>query len=237
VISVLEFLCPNGHKISCQPDQAGKAAKCPRCGVKFRIPDAKELDIDEISSSTANLDKSDFIDSSLMPKQPNGGVSGKKEQEIEFLCPNGHRLHGPTSLQGHPGKCPECGSRFKIPTYEDVPADDPEASKQNIGIGHIDGSRTSNLNIPTSDTAESMGNLFARLWTICPKGAVVEVGLRSGETFAPDRFLAKTSRESNQGVFATEKADGSVSLTIVSWSAVERVYIRGLRKLPAELAE
>jgi hypothetical protein len=209
--------------------------------VKFRIPSGTELDIDEITGSTANLGNPDFIDSSLIPKPTNGGVFGKKEPEIEFLCPNGHRLHGPASLQGCPGACPECGSRFKIPTYEDIPAE--EEAKQDLGVGHIDGSRSSDLSTPAAATTpisadlEPMANLIARLWAILPKGAVFEVGLRNGETFTPDLFLAKTSRESHQGVFASEKADGSVSLTVVAWGAIDRVFVRGLKKLPAELVE
>jgi hypothetical protein len=35
---VIEFLCPNNHRIRCPDDQAGNAAKCPKCGVKFVIP-------------------------------------------------------------------------------------------------------------------------------------------------------------------------------------------------------
>ena len=29
----------NGHKIRCPEERAGLPAKCPKCGVKFRIPD------------------------------------------------------------------------------------------------------------------------------------------------------------------------------------------------------
>jgi hypothetical protein len=50
---------------------------------------------------------------------------GHKESQIEFLCPNGHRLHGPVSLQGRPGQCPECGSKFRVPDYDE--ASDQEA--------------------------------------------------------------------------------------------------------------
>lgn len=37
-VHVIEFLCPNNHKIRCSDDQAGQRAKCPKCGVKFLIP-------------------------------------------------------------------------------------------------------------------------------------------------------------------------------------------------------
>jgi hypothetical protein len=55
---------------------------------------------------------------------PAGGAdrppSAVKEPQIEFLCPNGHHLHGPASLQGRPGECPECGSRFRIPVLDEL---------------------------------------------------------------------------------------------------------------------
>ncbi len=55
---------------------------------------------------------------------PAGGAdrppSAVKEPQIEFLCPNGHHLHGPASLQGRPGECPECGSRFRIPVVDEL---------------------------------------------------------------------------------------------------------------------
>jgi hypothetical protein len=255
VIPVIEFLCPNGHKISCQAEQAGKAAKCPRCGVRFRIPDANEFEFADtaVSSNTA-LNQVDFIDSSLISSlAPPDSSAIKKEQvakkekepEIEFLCPNGHRLHGPASLQGRPGACPECGSRFKIPTYEDVSPD--ESTAQNLGVGHINGSDISSrsLNVsagsPSTITktgvgADALARFVAKLWSLCPKAAL-EIGLNNGETIIPDRFLPKASRESGQGVFAMEKSDGTVALTLVAWNAVARVTVRNLKKLPPELAE
>lgn len=35
---MIEFLCPNNHRIRCPDEQAGRAAKCPKCGAKFVIP-------------------------------------------------------------------------------------------------------------------------------------------------------------------------------------------------------
>ncbi len=40
-------------------------------------------------------------------------------EEIEFYCPNDHRLHGPASLQGQLGTCPACGAEFRIPSLEE----------------------------------------------------------------------------------------------------------------------
>ncbi len=247
---MIEFLCPNGHRIRCLAAQVGRAAKCPKCGVRFRVPDAAELDVPEMTDSDPNVSRPDFIDSGKMPKSPSSaGRTAAKEPEIEFLCPNGHRLHGPASLQGRPGECPDCGSRFRIPTYEDIPSEEPP--EQEISLGRADGRDGSDIvprpasgaGQPTVSSSPAIAAdvatpaLLARLWNLCPKGTVIEIRLRNGETIAPDRFLARASRENRQGMFTVVEADGSVSLVVVPWDAVDRVTLRGLKEVPAELAD
>src|SRR6185437_12234360 len=41
------------------------------------------------------------------------------QNEIIFLCPNGHKLCGPTTLSGNAGDCPLCGIQFLVPSEED----------------------------------------------------------------------------------------------------------------------
>ena len=119
---VIEFLCPRGHKIRCREERAGQAARCPKCGVKFIIPDASE------SPAPENV--------AAGPSGSGSGGSGVRagagasKDLIEFLCPNGHLLHGSKRLQGHPGQCPECGSKFRIPTYEDIPSEEGSGDKK-----------------------------------------------------------------------------------------------------------
>jgi hypothetical protein len=123
---MIEFLCPEGHKIRCPNEKAGRPAKCPRCGVGFRIPTIEELGLSESTCADASLDGEEVTDVPAAPPSP--GESGKrsaaaaspsKDRQIEFLCPNGHHLHGPASLQGRAGECPECGSRFRIPIIDE----------------------------------------------------------------------------------------------------------------------
>src|SRR5687767_14000562 len=37
----IEALCPNGHKILCPEDRAGRTARCPKCSAPFQIPEPK----------------------------------------------------------------------------------------------------------------------------------------------------------------------------------------------------
>ncbi len=70
----------------------------------------------------AELSPSASGDSSASASSPS---RPQKEAQIEFLCPNGHHLHGPASLQGRPGACPECGSRFRIPVIDEAQQERP----------------------------------------------------------------------------------------------------------------
>lgn len=98
---LIKFLCPNGHPLSTSADRAGKPGQCPKCGIKFLVPEADEA-------------------------QDAGGADDAQSagrDTIEFLCPNGHQLSGPSSMQGKPGQCPHCGVKFLVPTYDDEPAE------------------------------------------------------------------------------------------------------------------
>lgn len=200
---MIEFLCPNGHRIHCPAEQAGRAAKCPKCGVKFLVPNPAEVGTQEGPDSPAPPQppppaeappaappagkaavKGAGKPADTKPAAPKEGRSdgGKPapaagpaarpaegaaaapqsgpaepeaaaaEDQIEFLCPNGHRLHGPASLQGRPGECPQCGSRFRIPTYG--PISDEEETEQDLGVGRADGSAEAESPAPEGGPSE-----------------------------------------------------------------------------------
>ena len=262
---VIEFLCPNGHRIRCQAEQAGRAAKCPRCGVKFRVPKPTDLEVSEVAGSDSKILRPEFVDSTGSSRRfPAVGGGVQKEPEIEFLCPNGHRLHGSVKLQGRPGQCPECGSRFRIPTYEDISAE--EETEQEISLGRVNGREGSDAGkrdvtaaqsvppaggsrVPLANGAmptaisrrdlagQAMAALVAKLWDMRPTGATIELRLRDGQTVVPNEFLKKLSQQNNQGVFAVKEADGRLLLVAVAWDAVATATLRGLSELPKGLAE
>ncbi len=117
---MIEFLCPEGHKIRCPQERAGRPAKCPKCGVAFRIPTIEELGLEEPGVVDPALAEEESPSAPApSPSRTPAPPSPSQERQIEFLCPNGHHLHGPASLQGRAGECPECGSRFRIPIVEE----------------------------------------------------------------------------------------------------------------------
>ena len=104
----LTFSCPAGHTITCDDSFSGKPAKCPQCSSKFVVPPPGQPMADPLPKK----------------EKPEGDES--KDDEIVFLCPNGHKLNGPSRLQGKAGQCPECGAKFRIPTYEEGDEDDDD---------------------------------------------------------------------------------------------------------------
>ena len=222
----IEFLCPNGHAIRCADEQAGRAAKCPKCGVKFRIPKPEELTAGQPTTATAL-------------QTPPERVAA--EEQIEFLCPNGHRLFGPARLQGRAGQCPECGARFRIPSYDEIDEEETPAEQELIQVSRQDEQSATGLMLEEppqteplwDETLEGIGQLLARLWTRKTEQSTLELELEDGSTLTPDRFLP-ASAAGTHGLFATEEPDGTYTLLAVAWSSVRRVRLRRLPALPSD---
>ncbi len=262
---MIEFLCPNGHKIHCPQQQAGRAAKCPRCGVKFRIPDPSELAEHVGGDADSDVLRPELTDSDV--GQSASGIragSASSDSKIEFLCPNGHRLHGPSRLQGHPGQCPECGSKFRIPTYAEAPPD--EEAELEISLAGAGEPGTSALltdeveQITETDFADQsphagrparaaaigrsapsvashpLAQWFAKLWADKPPGATIELHFGNGDRLVPEKF-AKSSSPADYGLFAVKEPDGKYTLNAVAWGSIVRVLVRGVDELPQGMVE
>jgi hypothetical protein len=252
---MLQFFCPNGHKIHCPEDRAGQADKCPKCGVKFRVPlpDVSEGAVDPASVS----ETSRKAGSSAATAPAASGVAlgaAVADDQIEFLCPNNHLLHGPGSAQGRVGQCPECGSRFRIPTYDEdldtqqedtrphfmppLPTDSPLLPKP-VADAVVEEEAPTALQFGAGEAGEAaaghtLGELFARLWACKAQGATLEVRYADSQRITPDRFFKGLSKGTH-GVFAVDEPNGTHTLTAVAWDSVSAVIVRGLKKLPADL--
>jgi hypothetical protein len=166
----------------------------------------------------------------------NIAASGQAEQNnIAFLCPNGHRLVGPARLQGQAGQCPHCGARFLVPMMNemerveevdltDLPAEDdlPLQTVEDVA--------------PPAGGVHPLCKLLRKLWLERERGAVIELHLESGMMLVPDWFDDKLSRHSH-GLFAAQAADGTLTMTIVAWNTISRVIVRNVEGLPEGMFE
>jgi hypothetical protein len=259
---ILQFLCPNGHKVHCSEERAGQAAKCPRCGVKFRIPTIEEVQTvgssDIVGGSSVRVGSGSEIEAAASGIALGGATAS---DQIEFLCPNDHLLHGPARLQGRPGQCPECASRFRIPTYPDNPSDPqsvspsvPQASNpilhstsETSAAGNAQGGpfpilkHDSPISIPGVEESESTdgvlvhptAKLVSRLWGYKSHGAAIELRCGDGCHLTPDQFVRSLSTASH-GVFAVAEPNGTVTVMAVAWQAIQVVVAKGVRQFPEQ---
>lgn len=241
---VIEFLCPQGHKIRCGDDRAGKPAKCPKCGVKFYVPGPEDDPSDSDAWATAPAETS---------STPASGSGGALKDQIEFLCPNGHRVWAPLSLQGRAGQCPDCGSKFHIPTladYEETPLDivssedsvvnlDPLSGLQGNGSSSARGIASGDLRWNqdggpiTTNSSDKAAHFLADLVADLPEGAVVELHTNDGRKYVPDQF-AKQLCDSARLAFSTMADDETHTLVVLPWPSIARIEVSGIKRLPLE---
>jgi rRNA maturation protein Nop10 len=244
-IMVIEFLCPQGHKIRCGDDRVGKPAKCPKCGVRFYVPGPDDDSSDSGAWATAPAETSNT---------PASGSTGALKDQIEFLCPNGHRVWAPLALQGRAGQCPDCGSKFHIPTladYQEMPLDivssddsvvnlDPlnclqgngSALKQESSPLRWQGDRGLTDGIGT-ERPDEMVEFLADLVADLPEGATIELHTTDGRRFVPEQF-ARGLCGPGRLVFSTKVDDEARNLVVLPWPSIGRIEICGLKQLPLE---
>jgi hypothetical protein len=192
----------------------------------------------------------------------NSGVPAKPDL-IVFLCPNGHRLNGPASLEGKPGQCPHCGVKFRVPSRHDVeeepPKPEPVEPKTDSEIENVEaieevpdaepsfnfdfenqaarGSSPSHETVPPPGAPpdhNALAEMFVRLWEEQDRGTVLELHLNSGATLVPERFSRELSTY-QCGVFAHRDADGTYTVTALDWKAISRICLRHLSNLPRQM--
>lgn len=157
------------------------------------------------------------------------------DDEILFLCPNGHRLCGPTSLGGRPGECPTCHAKFLVPSEEDLaeleepPADEGKFSFNFEAQGKTAPDNTNGA-APVVEQS-SLVALFNDLWAFRQQGARVELMFEDGKTVTPDGYAPHLSRH-GVGMFMARDAGGTFTLIAVAWDTVKRISVRGIKQLP-----
>lgn len=235
----ITFNCPQGHRLTCPDELAGKPGKCPKCGAVVRVPPGNAA----VVAASASKTLADEPASRLEMAEDGVTASDLAADQIIFLCPNGHRLHGSASLAGHPGQCPDCGVRFLVPNVEEDEEQEPYVEEDSVSLDDIviqidttgkGGSSKSGKAAIGSNMAVStvpMAAMLQKLWRYKAQGASVEIHLGDGKLLEPDQISLK---DAQHALFATREASGAHTLTAVAWSSIERIIVRGLDQLPKE---
>lgn len=84
------------------------------------------------------------------------------------------------------------------------------------------------------DAGHPTASLVARLWAERAHGGVIELHLANGSVILPEWYDPNWSRGSH-GLFASQSADGTVTLTAVAWETVQKVIVRKLTAVPDDM--
>lgn len=240
----ITFNCPQGHRLTCPDELAGKPGKCPKCGAVVRVPSPAAVATALAPSNDAAA--ADEPASALESAAEGATPSSLGTDQIIFLCPNGHRLHGSASLAGRPGQCPHCGIKFLVPSPDDedegpfVQEERPDEALDAIVIqidtsskggssksGRV--SSKSGSSLPAA--AHPMAGILAQMLRYKAQGATIEIHLAGGTMIVLDQFSPK---DAQHVFFASREADGTATVTVVSWSSIDRIVLRGLAEAPKE---
>ncbi|MBS0207472.1 MAG: hypothetical protein JSS27_00825 [Planctomycetes bacterium] len=260
----ITLLCPNGHKLVCPESQAGKRGKCPQCGAIFRVPEIKTgsspgnsgIKIDTGAGSAPSAPVPIVVGPAAGSSPSNVSAAAETPEaheepanpihvcaegespadgEIAFLCPNGHHLAGSVSLGGEPGKCPECGVKFLVPTEEELQqVEEPVDVFNPLAIDPASLMPASTPFGPAPEARPLMAQYFERLWGYKEHNAEIEVYLAGGTVLTPHGYAANLSRQA-EGVFLIEEEDQSFAVAIVAWKSVTHVVVRGLSEPPPKV--
>ena len=252
----ITILCPNGHKLTCPDSLAGKAGKCPHCGAKFRIPEKSGIPAGSgpkvnvvtgpvaagaapavVADAPAAEPVAEAPVATPMETEATGirsldvdGAGEPREDEVVFMCPEGHHLCGPASLVGQPGECPVCHERFLVPSSDEDSEPTAPELQLSVMLASAEAPQGFSFNGGDEGGAKGIGALFAELWKYRALGSAVELHLDSG-VLVPNGFAPESAALSH-GVFTLAEPNGAATLSVIAWSAIQRINVRGLYSLP-----
>lgn len=243
----ITILCPNNHKLTCPDSLAGKAGKCPHCGAKFKIPGPATAVV-AVTAAPAVAVVAEPV-AAAAPAKPGHAPAPAHAQEkspirayeddgqapgadeIVFLCPEGHHLCGPATLAGETGECPTCHVKFIVPSPDEaVEPEEPEISLSST-LATADAPQGFSFSGGEEGAPRGVGALFAELWKYRAMGCAVELHLGEGRVMVPNGFAPESAGLSH-GLFTVSEPNGAATVSVISWSAIERINVRGMQSLP-----
>lgn len=187
------------------------------------------------------------MDESIEPSTSRVGASAnsRAKSKFYFVCPNGHRLKGPSSLRGKPGQCPHCSAKFLVPTesvegpangslsgtFELTAPPQEEREAEHVEVPIVEVIESWRLPAPEPTSVFPIVDLVTWIWEQRDPRAIIELQLKDGLTFVVKQFAPQLSR-CGFGVFASVDDYGKHTLTCIAWDQVTRVMVRGLDDYP-----
>lgn len=224
----ITFQCDNGHRINVPAKLAGKRGTCSKCGIAVVIPLAGQ-------PQPAPAPQPAFDVAAVAPPEP---VAAEAFAEPPAATP------APDAPAADQFANLFEGASAAAPAVEDVAIEINDAGGESVtgggsGVGDVvAGYAPEQFAGPDETTIveNPTAQLVARLWLERGHGGVVELHLTGGGVILPEWYEARWSRGTH-GLFASQAADGTVTLTAVSWESIQKVVVRQVEGLPDGMFE
>lgn len=208
------FHCPGGHRIVVAASYAGKRGKCSKCGIDVTIP----LPGGENAAPQVEARPPTPVSPAPVVAIPDIQFQPPPEPVVEATA-TAEQLGGEADAPA--GETWDfIGTRPPQPAAEGFEADAWQAPEAAGGFA--------------ADGGNATATLVGRLWAERQHGGVIELHLAGGSVILPEWYDVNWSRGSH-GLFASQAADGSVTLTAVAWETVQKIVVRQLTEVPNDM--
>lgn len=224
----ITFQCDNGHRINVPAKLAGKRGTCSKCGIAVVIPLAGPL-------------------KASPPQEPTPEPSPEPAEEVAAPpAPDADAVDAIPAAAPTPDPFANLfnGVDSAPPPAEHVAIDVASGSDESpTGGGSVVGDVVAGYAPEqfagpdeTTIVENPTAQLVARLWVERGHGGVVELHLAGGGVILPEWYEARWSRGTH-GLFASQAADGTVTLTAVAWESIQKIVVRQVEGLPDGMFE
>ena len=232
----ITFYCTNGHRISVSSSLAGKRGTCSKCGIALRIP----LPGPSAGPSEAAAPPADATVPASANEQPGGEKATAAGPDFSGLPAAEERPDSGESA----AEAPPADEGTELQRLFEAVTDGKEGSNASVeavessvhaAVGRTvaeDAAEPNHQELSPNATAQ----LVARLWAERDHGGIVELHLTGGSVILPEWYEPAWSRGTH-GLFASQAADGTVTLTAVAWESIQKVVVRQVEGLPDGMFE
>lgn len=215
----ITFHCDKGHRIVVPVKLAGKRGTCSKCGISVVIP---------LATETA-AEPSPVVppaEPRLAPLPPDASPAPPRDAVDSFA----------NLFEQGPTAPPTVAEEIVV----DVGGAGPETlSGGGSAVGDVvAGYAPEDFAAPNESDGDQhpTAQLVARLWLERAHGGIVELHLAGGSIILPEWYEARWSRGTH-GLFASQAADSTVTLTAVAWDSIQKIVVRQVQGLPDGMFE
>ena len=223
--ATITFECDHGHRINVPAKLAGKRGACSKCGVPVVIPLASAPDQPVSVPAVA------ATDDVASERSPAEAVTPGIAPRDEALPTDAFANLFAGAATSEPIAAEEIV--VDITGVAEAIAGGSAVGEVVAGYGPEEFAPPDDGNAAENPTAQ----LVARLWLERAHDGVVEIHLAGGAVpILPEWYEPRWSRGTH-GLFASQAADGTVTLTAVAWDSVQKIVVRGVKGLPDGMFE